>query len=276
MSNELAKKDEIDQAIFKLFDELDDEVITKELKGAISEHWVYQYIEQGKEVIGLSKVGIDQASILLTKQGNIIREDKIEYKQDPTNAEYFLFIAEVSQYALRTDGQEFLLKRKIGTKRQWTKMKRKDGKIVEDEFWFEKGSMKALRNATARLIDEDLKQKIIAIAKEQKRVYNIKEMQSQQQQQQKNEPVLKQSPEQAKVMRKFWAEFNSLVDYNKNKEEINNVIHEVLYANFGKNSLREANIDYGKLLMLLVEDERIIPYLKNKVNQAVLEDDIPF
>jgi hypothetical protein len=68
-----------------------------------------------------------------------------------------------------------------GTKRQWVKMKSK-GKIVDDPFWYEKGAMKALRNARSRLIPEEIRSKIITLAKTKGRVKDIQHEVREQQQ----------------------------------------------------------------------------------------------
>jgi len=62
----------------------------------------------------------------------------------------------------------------IGTKRQWIMLKkRSDGKLTTNKFWFEQGSQKALRNAKARLIPDEIKAKILAFAQKQGKVREI-------------------------------------------------------------------------------------------------------
>jgi len=253
---DIIKKPEKELSIFKLFDELDDKLIKEELKGIVSEKWVYSFkTSEGKEFTGLSKRGIDQATILLTKTGNIIREESVNFVQDPTDKDYFLFTAVVAQYAIREDGTEYLLKKKIGTKRQWTKMMLKNGTIVPDEFWFEKGSMKAIRNATARLIDDEIIAQIkqLALQEREKRVHEVNIEQAQ----------AKPQKTMTKELARFWAQFKQMFDYQNNIEAINDVLHRVLEREFGKKSLKDERIDYDRLLEILLVEPEMIQYLKN-------------
>jgi glutaredoxin len=143
------------------------------------------------------------------------------------------------------------------------------GKIVEDPFWFEKGSMKAIRNATARLIDEELKSNIIALAKQQKKVKVISENELHQVEAAK-EKAKPKAYEENPELAKFWMSFKSIFDYEKYKAELNGLLHKLLTLHFKKQSLREKGIDYGKFLMILLEDTEMQKYLKAKteVEQA--------
>ena len=62
---------------FKLMDELDDELIVKELQGQLPEVLTYHFKDKGQEVWGLSKAGVDEATSELAKQGEVIRELEI-------------------------------------------------------------------------------------------------------------------------------------------------------------------------------------------------------
>lgn len=163
--------------IFQRFDALDDKVIIDELENRVVDNWVYHFKpKNAPEVWGIGKAGIDGCMVMLGKKGIALREENVGYDIDPTNSQYVLFTAKVSKHLIDKQGEEAMVESAIGTKRQWTRMLLKDGKtIVPDPFWFEKGSIKALRNAKARLIPEEIKAKIVTFAKSKGKVKEIKE-----------------------------------------------------------------------------------------------------
>lgn len=161
--------------IFQRFDALDDKVIISELENRVVDAWVYHFKpKNAPEVWGMGKAGIDGCMIALGKKGIALREEDVRHEIDPTNAQYVLFTAKVSKHLIDKKGDEAMVESAIGTKRQWTKMLLKNGDVVVDPFWFEKGSIKALRNAKARLIPEEIKAKIITFAKSKGKVKEIK------------------------------------------------------------------------------------------------------
>ncbi len=159
--------------IFARFDQLDDEAILAELEGRLTEVAVYHFNQQGKEIWGISKVGIDWATTELAKKGYILRDEKMDYQVDPTDPNYVLFTATVGKYFVAKDGAEAQGDAAIGNKRQSIKMQKRDGTTTPDPFWFEKGSQKAIRNARMRLIPEEIKSQIILMAKGQGRVKEV-------------------------------------------------------------------------------------------------------
>lgn len=163
--------------IFQRFDELDDKAILSELESRVVDAWVYHFKpKNAPEVWGIGKAGIDGCVMELGKKGIALREEDVKYAVDPTNSQYVLFTAKVSKHFIEKSGAEAMIESAIGTKRQWTRMLLRDGvTVVADPFWFEKGSIKALRNAKARLIPEDIKAKIITFAKQKGKVKEIKE-----------------------------------------------------------------------------------------------------
>jgi len=173
-------RDETD--IFKQFDKLDDEVILAELKGRLTQSLVYHFAPKegsGKEQWGIGKNGVDACSVELSKRGYILRDVlPITRMIDPTDSEYILIDALVEKYLVTKDNTEVKADSAVGTKRQWLKMKLHGGQIVPDPFWYEKGSQKALRNARLRLIPEDVKATIIAMAKEQNKITEVTEQES--------------------------------------------------------------------------------------------------
>ena len=162
--------------ILQRFDELDDKAIISELENRVVDAWVYHFKPRNApEVWGIGKAGIDGCVMELGKNGIALREEDIKYAVDPTNSQYVLFTAKVSKHFIDKSGAEAMIETSIGTKRQWTRMLLRNGDAVADPFWFEKGSIKALRNAKARLIPEDIKAKIITFAKTKGKVKEIKE-----------------------------------------------------------------------------------------------------
>jgi len=117
---------------------------------------------------------VDQAAQHLIKEGSVLREESVEAAIDPTDPEYVLFRAVVQRVVVNPKtGESCLLDKAIGTKRQWTKMRLKSGDVVKDPFWYEKGSMKAIRNAKVRLLPESIKSAIITKAKKLGKVKDI-------------------------------------------------------------------------------------------------------
>lgn len=157
----------IPQETFQIMDRLDDELIEQELKGRVATTWSYSFKDgSGRLQEGLSKIGVDEACVEMSRRNYIIREGRITWDKDPTDAEYILFQAPASLVRITPEGQEIILDTVNGTKRQWIKMKTKTGSIIADNFWFEKGAMKAGRNARSRLIPAEVKTKILVLARQ--------------------------------------------------------------------------------------------------------------
>jgi len=159
---------------YQIMDRMDDSLIEAELENRIVKTWVYSFTgSDGKFQSGLSKVGVDACCTEMAKTGHIIREGEVKFQIDPTNDEYILFQGIATRYAISKEGKEIMMEAVNGTKRQWTMMKKRDGKVVNDPFWYEKGAMKALRNARARMIPEEIRTKIITLAKQKGRIKDI-------------------------------------------------------------------------------------------------------
>jgi len=179
MSNELVPVQQ-ESDVYAIMDQLDDQQIQAAIESRISPTWVYTFKADGRPQTGLSKVGVDACCSQMALGGHVIREGEPQMSLDPTNPEYVLFTCPASRFEIKAeDGREILYDIVSGVKRQWIKMRLRDGRIVEDPFWFEKGAMKAARNARSRLIPEKYKEDIIKLAgsvkeKKRDRVYNIK------------------------------------------------------------------------------------------------------
>lgn len=153
---------------FVLMDALDDDLIVQELEGRLPEVLTYHFTDKnGKEIWGLSKAGVDEATGELAKKGEVIRELELTYTDKETEG---LFNVKSGRYVVGKNGQEILLDVKFGTKRQ----PKQTDKKVDNPFWYEQGSMKAARNAASRLIPEHIKQGVIEYAKNAGKVKEIK------------------------------------------------------------------------------------------------------
>lgn len=144
-----------DQNVFQAMDRLDDEQIVAELQGAMLQEYVYEFQSGGKTVRGLSKSGTDDAARHMALKGEVLREESVVLEWQDNEAAYFK--ATVARYAVHNDGTEVKLDQVIGQKRQG---KTAYGK--PNEFWYEQGGQKALRNAKQKLIPESIKQQLIA------------------------------------------------------------------------------------------------------------------
>jgi len=161
---------------FQIMDRFDDEIIEAELKNRVIDTWSYSFKDSdGRLQEGLSKVGVDEACVEMSKRGYIIREGVISMQTDPTDAQYILFQVPASLVRITSESKEILMDVVNGTKRQWIKMKLKSGQIVYDPFWYEKGAMKAARNARSRLIPSETKARILLLARQKNKTRNVDE-----------------------------------------------------------------------------------------------------
>lgn len=104
---------------FQLMDRLDEEALRKELDGVAGTELVYVVKEGGQEVVGLSKTGVDECCMALVSQGQVIREEDLQYEVigegDDREA---LFKVKAARFAVSPEGQEVRLDQVIGVKRQ--------------------------------------------------------------------------------------------------------------------------------------------------------------
>lgn len=145
-------------APFQVMDFADDEQILAEVQGkgaAIAEEWIYSFRQKdGKEVTGLSWLGTKNAAYWFRrkKMADLFITD-LTVEEDPTDPEYKLVKASCED---KINGGKMW-----GVKRQWTKMKLRDGSTVVDPFWYEKGTSKAQRNAMQSMMPADWITKLI-------------------------------------------------------------------------------------------------------------------
>ena len=104
---------------FQLMDRLDEEALRKELDGVAGTDLVYVVKEGGQEVVGLSKTGVDECCMALVSQGQVIREEDLQYEVigDGEDREA-LFKVKAARFTVSPSGQEVRLDQVIGVKRQ--------------------------------------------------------------------------------------------------------------------------------------------------------------
>ena len=104
---------------FQLMDRMDEEALRRELDGVAATDLVYVVKEGGQEVVGLSKTGVDECCMALVSQGQVIREENLQYELigegDDREA---LFKVKAARFAVSPSGQEVRLDQVIGVKRQ--------------------------------------------------------------------------------------------------------------------------------------------------------------
>ncbi|MBA3893891.1 MAG: hypothetical protein H0X69_09375 [Gemmatimonadales bacterium] len=104
---------------FQLMDRMDEEALRRELDGVAASELVYVVQEGGQEVVGLSKSGVDECCMALVSQGQVIREENLQYELigegDDREA---LFKVKAARFAVSPAGQEVRLDQVIGVKRQ--------------------------------------------------------------------------------------------------------------------------------------------------------------
>lgn len=150
-----------DSLPFWLMDRLDDDLIVQELEGRLPSILTYHYTDKatGKEIWGVSKSGVDEATAELAMKGEVIRELEMNMVDKEDEA---LFTVKSGRYLVNKEGtREILLDTKFGFKRQ---SKRNAGGGY-NTFWYEQGSIKAARNASMRLIPKMVIAGVVELAK---------------------------------------------------------------------------------------------------------------
>lgn len=159
-----------DTSSFELMDALDDEQTLAEIQGKVIEDYVYSVDGQYQ----LSKAGVNWACREYAKKKEIIRV--IGHPQgiaDPGDPEYVLVTTLAQRFALDEKGHEIGLDTYVGAKRQWRKMRLKDGSIVPNVYWWEHAVSKSQRNSRLGLMEADFIAKVIQVAIEKKKVKNV-------------------------------------------------------------------------------------------------------
>jgi hypothetical protein len=98
---------------------MDEEALRRELDGVASTDLVYVVKEGGQEVVGLSKTGVDECCMALVSQGQVIREENLQYELIGEGEDReALFKVRAARFAVSPAGQEVRLDQVIGVKRQ--------------------------------------------------------------------------------------------------------------------------------------------------------------
>src|SRR3954452_11170489 len=104
---------------FQLMDRMDEEALRKELEGVAAQDLVYVVKEGGQEVVGLSKTGVDECCMALVAQGQVIREEDLQYEVIGEDEDReALFKVKAARFAVSPEGKEVRLDQVIGVKRQ--------------------------------------------------------------------------------------------------------------------------------------------------------------
>lgn len=104
---------------FQLMDRMDEEALRREMDGVAATDLVYVVKEGGQEVVGLSKTGVDECCMALVSQGQVIREENLQYELIGEGEDReALFKVTAARFAVSPEGQEVRLDQVIGVKRQ--------------------------------------------------------------------------------------------------------------------------------------------------------------
>jgi hypothetical protein len=154
-----------------VIDGLEDTAIVARITGQMTAEWVYRFSVGGKDVVGLSVDGVEAAARECAKMGEAIRELDVRVEYEDENEARF--VARAGRYVVGLDGSERLLDVAIRAKRQPKVIHLRTGATQADEFWYEKGVAKAVRNAKEALLPEAAKTLILAEAEKVGRVRQV-------------------------------------------------------------------------------------------------------
>lgn len=144
---------------YLLFDRQDDAAIIARIKGQALKEYVYSFPVGGKKVYGLGIDGAEACKRELARSGEVIEEDDVKIERE--DAERCYFKAWASRWAVSQDGHRIKLDNAMDFKRQAKFITHRSGQQEPDDFWYEKGAGKAMRNAILNLIPEEIKQRVI-------------------------------------------------------------------------------------------------------------------
>lgn len=197
--------------VFEILDLADEEQIIAEISGRVTDKYVYSFKQSGQDVTGLSYAGTNWACREFAKQGEVIRVIHKDSIVDPINPEYIVITITAQRFVVNLEtNRETPLDSTFGTKRQWTKMKKRrydaqgnvvGEEIVEDPHFWEKGTSKAIRNAKQALIPTDMVKKLIQEALKTKNSSSVRpgdQRAQRQTQATKSQQAQSQGPEEPK------------------------------------------------------------------------------
>jgi len=125
---------------YELMERRDDEQILAELQGRFLDEYVYEINQDGHAVTGLSWIGTKEAS---REYGGIqVPLEKLKIVEE--NEKSITLAVEARDVFTGTS--------RIGVKRQQKMLRRRDGSVMENPFYFEQAVSKAQRNAINAVI----------------------------------------------------------------------------------------------------------------------------
>lgn len=145
---------------FELMDRADEEQILQELRGVPVEKFIYKNSRGQNE---LSYAGTKWVVRQMANMGEAIRVELPKKERCPIDPEYILVDIIGKRVKIDRDANvETILDSNVGSARGWIKQKLRDGRVVPDEFFYNKTVSKATRNVLQMLIPPDLKREMIA------------------------------------------------------------------------------------------------------------------
>ena len=144
----MSEKPKEDQSAFSLMEREDESQIEKEIRGSFLEKMVYSFQQGGREVTGLSYIGIKEVA---RRQGHI----KISDVQISETDTHFRVVCKATDEINKLE--------MMGVSSQPKLMTTKDRGQIPDEFALQKAMSKAQRNAIRAVIPESF---IIACVEE--------------------------------------------------------------------------------------------------------------
>jgi hypothetical protein len=144
---------------FELMDREDEDQILSELRGVPVDKFIYKNSRGQPE---LSYAGTKWAVREMAITGEAIRVELPKVERCPIDPEYIIVNIIGKRVKVDKDANcETLLDTNVGSARGWIKQKMKDGRVIPDEFFYNKTVSKATRNVQQMLMPADFKQKII-------------------------------------------------------------------------------------------------------------------
>ena len=153
---------------FVLFDRQDDLAVIARIRGQALEELVYGFKQGGAMIYGLGVDGAQACKRELARIGEVIREDDIKIEREDT--EFVYIKAWASRWAVSPSGSKIELDNTIEVKRQRKFITRRDGSQEPNEFYWEQGASKAMRNAILNLVPQEIQQKVIEAYKNRAKI----------------------------------------------------------------------------------------------------------
>lgn len=202
-------------APFELMDAADDEQILAEVKGkgaVVAEDWIYSFMQDGKEITGLSWMGTKNAAFWFARKGFCkLDVTDVTVEPDPTNPEYMLCKARVQD---QINGNSM-----FGFKRQWTKIMTRSRGAIDNPFWYEQGTSKAMRNAMQSMMPADWVTKLVKEWTDAGKVKKIATPTAYKVQ----EGTTVMATDPVKLTKQFWARFFTMKDAHDGQQILKDI-----------------------------------------------------